>query len=304
MLMSIGIIVNTYADDLSELDSELQQLDSQNWDSQNADASSDTSNNDLENLDSLDNGSTNADNKITLSLTWESTTDSISLTFKKLDKYSQYKVYYSKTSETDNLLEKQVNAEDGQEDVNVTVDNLEPNTEYQFVVKAFDNDGNPVAETESDPLTASTKQVTTTEPVHNAPSDNIIHDPVVTTNGTEVTISYKPWVDVSKVQISSSEDGQTFKPVATIDATKTSYTFTPKTTWKKYIKIVPIAKDGTIWICRVGKTVVKNNTFTTSVEPKKTTQKKIWKPKTGPEIYLLILFAIFAYIVYALRKRA
>jgi hypothetical protein len=51
---------------------------------------------------------------------------------------------------------------------------------------------------------------------------------------------------VKKVQISISEDGKTFKPVATIDATQTSYTIHTETTGKKFVKLVPIAEDGTL----------------------------------------------------------
>ena len=295
MLMSAGILVNVYADDLSELDSLLNQENTTSGDASNSDQATnyDASNSDLDSLDDL---STSEDTKIVLSTTWEVTTNSVSLTFKKLDAYSNYKIYYSKSSEK-NLSEKDITVEDGQKNVNVTIDNLELNTWYQFIAKAFDDNGNPVAATVSDPIDVTTAQV------HNAPSDNIIHNPVVKVDGTKITISYKPWVDVSKVQISLSEDGKTFKPLTTIDATQTSYTFTAKSTWKKYIKIVPIAQDGIIWVCKVWETNVDNNTFTATVKPKNT-QKKIWKPKTGPEMYLLIILAIFAYVVYALRKRA
>ena len=291
MLMSAGILANAYADDLSNLDS-LDPSSTTNTTTWDQTTGNNTSNSDL---DSLDNLSTGEDTKIVLSTTWEVTTNSVSLTFKKLDAYSNYKIYYSKSSE-ENLSEKDITAEDGQENVDVTIDNLESNTGYQFIAKAFDNNANPVAATVSDPI-----DVTTAE-VHNAPSDNIIHNPLVKVDGTNITISYKPWVDVSKVQISLSEDAKTFKPLTTIDATQTSYTFTAKSTWKKYIKIVPIAQDGTIWVCKVWETNVDNNTFTAIVKPKNT-QKKIWKPKTGPEMYLLIILAIFAYVVYALRKR-
>ena len=318
MLMSAGILVNTYADDLDELNGLPEQSANDNSGSSNSsndnnsaqpnDNSTDTNltgnssssqNNDLSELEALDDNSTydsGSNEKIVLSVTWDVTVNSVSLTFKKLDAYSNYKIYYSKSSE-ENLSEKDIIAEDGQENVEVTIDNLEPNTEYQFIAKAFDDNGNPVAATASDPVDVTTEQV------HNAPSDNIIHDPVIKVDGSKITISYKPWVDVAKVQISLSEDAKTFKPLTTVDTSQTSYTFTAKSTWKKYIKIVPIAQDGTIWVCKVWKTTVDNNTFTATVKPNNT-QKKIWEPKTGPEMYLLIILAIFAYVVYALRKRA
>ena len=290
MLMSAGILVNTYADDLDELNGLLEQSANDNSGSSNS--SNDTNSAQPNDNSTYDSGS---NEKIVLSVTWDVTANSVTLTFKKLDAYSNYKIYYSKSSE-ENLSEKDIIAEDGQENVEVTIDNLEPNTEYQFIAKAFDDNGNPVAATASDPVDVTTEQV------HNAPSDNIIHNPLVKVDGTNITISYKPWVDVSKVQISLSEDAKTFKPLTTVDTSQTSYTFTAKSTWKKYIKIVPIAQDGTIWVCKVWETNVDNNTFTAIVKPKNT-QKKIWKPKTGPEMYLLIILAIFAYVVYALRKR-
>ena len=324
MLMSAGIFVNTYADDLDELNGLLEQAGNDNSNDSNSggndnstqsdddstdtgstdtdssdNSSSDQSDDDLGDLKELDNNSddnSSNEEKIVLSITWDVTANSVTLTFKKLDAYSNYKIYYSKSSE-ENLSEKDIIAEDGQENVEVTIDNLEPNTEYQFIAKAFDDNGNPVAATASDPVDVTTEQV------HNAPSDNIIHDPVIKVDGSKITISYKPWVDVAKVQISLSEDAKTFKPLTTVDTSQTSYTFTAKSTWKKYIKIVPIAQDGTIWVCKVWKTTVDNNTFTATVKPNNT-QKKIWEPKTGPEMYLLIILAIFAYVVYALRKRA
>jgi len=102
-----------------------------------------------------------------------------------LDAYANYKIYYSKNSE-DNLLEKQVSAENSQENITVTINGLESDTDYQFIAKAFDNNGDPVATTESDPLDITTEQV------HNAPSDNIIHNPVVKVDGSKITISYEP----------------------------------------------------------------------------------------------------------------
>ena len=106
---------------------------------------------------------------------------------------------------------------------------------------------------------------------------------------------------MKKVQISISEDGKTFKPVATIDATQTSYTIHTETTGKKFIKLVPIAEDGTLWVCKIGATDVQF--ITADAEAKKPAEKNIWKPKTGPETYVLFIIALLAATAYLWRKQ-
>lgn len=316
MLISIGTLSSTYADDLAELEALLNEesVAEKTTTDNTTDAWTESEwitneNTDLEalkDLEALENKDTSLKNeKIVLSTTWETTIDTVTLTFKKIPGYSNYKIYYAKVDENiteeeiSNLdySEKQVIAEDDKENVEVTIDQLEENQRYQFLVKAFDNTGTPIFSTQSEFLYVTTKQA------HKAPEDNIIYDPVVKVDGTKVNISYKPWVDVRRVKISVSEDGQTFRPKDTIDASQTSYSFSPENTWKIYIKIVPVAEDGTFWVCKVGEVNVKDNIFTANVEPKKETQEKMWEPETGPELYFLVIIAILAYAVYALRKR-
>ncbi len=310
MLMSVWLVFNTHAadDDLAELEALLNEESSTNTWSENEQPSTGNSNedesmNDLDELDSLEefesmeSNNDSSQDQITLSTTWETTIDTVNIVFEKLDNYSEYKVYYSKSSEED-LSEEQITAEDGMDEIEVSISNLESNTEYQFIAKAFDNTGNPISSTESEPLNVTTKQS------HQAAEDNVIYNPIVEVDWTKIHISYEPWVDVEKVQISYSEDGQTFKPETTLDASETSYTFQPENTWKTYIKIVPVSEDWTLWVCKVGETNVENNTFTANVEPKEETEEKMWEPETGPELFLLVIVAVLAYSLYALRKRA
>jgi len=312
MFISAGLIINIYAaDTLSGGELSGGEL-----------IGGEFGDNDLKALEELDlgaetwaaqiAGNTTENEKIVLSTTWEKIANSVTLTFKKIGAYSNYKIYYSKTSDS-NLLEQEITSEPDKDNVDVTINNLEPNMEYQFIGKAFNKDGEPIAATESDPLLYTNTISEPVNQVHNAYVDNVIHEPVIKVEGSKITISYKPWVDVSQVQISMSDDWQIFKPITSIEASQTSYTFTPELswdvnnttwtwsvnqpTWKKYIKIVPISKDGTVWICKVGETIIPDNII--AVESK----KDMWKPKTWPEMYLLVILAIFTYIVYALRKR-
>ena len=215
--------------------------------------------------------------------------------FNKVWEYTTYKIYYNKVWD-DNLAEQVVNLSGNETQRIVTITWLTPNTKYNFVAKAFDDNGNPIEST-----TSNTLDATTTAQKHAAPTDNIIYNPVVKTAGDKITITYKPWVDVSKVQISVSEDWKTFKPVATIEGKQTSYVITAKKTWKVYIKLVPIAEDWTLWVCKVWTTNV--SFVTATVTPKKTAKKVMWKPQTGPETYLLIIFAILVYTAYAIKKQ-
>ena len=230
--------------------------------------------------------------KVVLSSTGETETW-VNLLLTPVDGYTNYKVYYSKDG--DNELSEQDLIYTWAGEADVTITGLNAETKYNFVAKAFDNNGNPVESTTSDSLAVITKTQK-----HAAPADNVINNPVVKVNWNKIIVSYKPGVDVKKVQISISEDGKTFKPVSTVDSSVKSYTITSKTTGKKYIKIVPIAEDGTLWVCKVWATEVPF--VTAKVEPKKVAKKVMWKPKTGPETYILVILAILAYFAYAIKK--
>jgi hypothetical protein len=65
--------------------------------------------------------------------------------------------------------------------------------------------------------------------------------------------------------------------------------------------LVPIAEDGTLGTCKIGATDVPF--VTAKVEPKQKAQNNMGKPKTGPELYLLIIIAILAAGAYSYRKR-
>ena len=237
--------------------------------------------------------------KLTLTQTGDVTPTSVTLQFQPLEEYTHYKIYYAPTGD-ENFEEKDVTVDDATQPAVVTVDGLNPNTEYQFVVKAFDNDGNPVEATTSDPVTVKTK-TTEQKEEHAAASDNVIYNPTIKVEGSKIIISWKAGADVDKVQISLSEDGKTFKPVATVNSDKSSYTIDAKTTGKKYIKLVPIASDGTLGVCKVGTADVPY--LTANVQPKKEAQKKIGHAKTGPETYVLLILAILGALAYTYRKR-
>ena len=282
-------------DDLDELDG----LDDTviNDDTANDDISDDDiSDDDISDDDIADDEATNNE-KVELSLAGNVENWIARLEVVKIDNYDDYKVYYTEEW-TNTVLEKEFSFADNLENKQViSVEWLKGGSKYTFVVKAFDNDGNPIESTASESLEVT---VPATDDNHNAASDNVIYDPVLKVDWKDIHVSYKPGNDVKKVQISISEDGKTFKPVATIDATQTSYTIHTETTGKKFVKLVPIAEDGTLWVCKIGATDVQF--ITADVEAKKPAEKNIWKPKTGPETYLLIILAVLAYIAYSVRK--
>ena len=65
--------------------------------------------------------------------------------------------------------------------------------------------------------------------------------------------------------------------------------------------MVPIAKDGTLGVCKVGSADVPY--LTANVQPKKEAQKKIGHAKTGPETYVLFIIALLAATAYLWRKQ-
>jgi len=275
-------MVNVFADDLSDLDAleSLSQGDSTTGDTTTGDTTT---------------GDTTTEQVITWSVV-DTTTWSVTLSFNKVGDYTDYKVYYSKVDDQNNIQEQEVKLDELDYSKEVTISWLDSDTEYQFIIKAFDNDWNPIESTTSDPIKAKTKVIE-----HAAPADNIIYNPVLKVDWSKIIVSYKPWVDVKKIQISLSTDGKVFKTLTTLDSTEKIYTINTKTTGKKYVKLVPIAEDGTLWVCKVWTSKV--DFVTAKVEPKKAAKKVMWKPKTGPETYLLVLLAIFVYIIYAVRKQ-
>ena len=279
-------MVNVFADNLNELDA-------------------------LLNDSGIATGDTTTGNITTEVITWNvvnTTSWSVTLSFDKVGDYTDYKVYYSKTDDPNNVQEQEVKLNELDDSKQVTISWLDSDTEYQFVIKAFDNDWNPVESTSSDSIKAKTKIIEQdytapdyAAPDHAAPADNVIYNPVLKVDWSKIIVSYKPWVDVEKVQISLSKDGKVFKTLTTLDSTKTTYTINTEITGKKYVKLVPISKDGTLWVCKVWASKV--DFVTANVEPKIVAKKVMWKPKTGPETYLLVLLAIFVYAVYAVRKQ-
>ena len=224
--------------------------------------------------------------------------NSATLLLHPVDGYTTYKVYYNKEGD-DNVAEKEVVTEEGNQGTEeVELTGLEPATTYTIVAKAFDEEGNPIESTTSDPITVRTNEAT-----HQAPADNVIYNPTVKAYDDKIVVSYKPGMDVKKIQISISEDGNTFKPVAVVDSTTTTYTIPVDKAGKKYVKLVPVAEDGTLWVCKIGATDVQFVTAEVPA-PTKEAEKNVGKPKTGPETYLLVIFAVLAYVVYARRKNA
>jgi len=249
----------------------------------------------MENTENVKEDSNGQVQKLVLVQTGSVTTTGVTLQFQPEDGYTHYKVYYAPAGD-ENFKERNISVDDTTKAVVVTIDDLLPNTEYQFVVKAFDNDGNPVEATTSDPVVVKTK-----ENQHPAPTDNVIYNPTIKVEGNKINISWEVGADVDKVQISMSEDGKTFKPVATVNSDKSTYTIDAEKTGKKYIKLVPIASDGTLGVCKVGATDIPY--LTAKVQPKKEAQKRIGNAKTGPELYMLLILAILGGLVYTYKRR-
>ena len=318
LLLGSSIAINTYAaDELDELDALLNDEETTTTNDtgsttdttgEDETTTADTANDgdtattdDLQDLENLDDTATQTENAVTnqkvgLSVTDNPTTDSVTLIISPVDGYIDYKIYYAKEGDEENLAETGI-VIDHPGTETITIKGLEAGNTYVFRAKAFDQDGNPVESTTSDPV-----KVTLPEwEKHAAPADNVIYDPVVKVEWKKIKITYKPGADVKKVQISISEDGKVFKPVATIDATQTEYEIPVETTGKKFIKIVPIAEDGTLGVCKIGATEVPYVTAT--VEAKKKAQTNMGKPKTGPETTLLMLLAILVAVGYLYRRQ-
>jgi len=287
-------------DDMSDLEALMGALEEDTGDDTTADTGDDTTltdedtEEDTADEDTTDDEDT-TEEKVVLEAT-SVTENSATFLLHPVDGYTTYKIYYTKEGSND-VGEKEVTIDEnneGTEEVEIT--GLEPATTYTVVAKAFDEDGNPIESTASDPVTIRTNEAT-----HQAPADNVIYNPTVKAYDDKIVVSYKPGMDVKKVQISISDDGKTFKPVAVVDATTTTYTIPVETPGKKYVKLVPVAEDGTLWVCKVGTTDVQFVTAQVPA-PKQEAEKNVGKAKTGPETYFLIILAVLAYVVYARRK--
>ena len=298
-LVSMGFV--HAADDLDDLDSLLNDPALLEDTGSTTNTTEDTTQEDTTQEDTTEENTTAPEaTKLVLIQTGSVTSDSVTLQFQPEQNYTHYKIYYAPEGD-ENFQEKDITVDDTTQHT-VTIDGLNPDTTYQFVVKAFDNNGNPVEATTSDPITVKTnKPAETKDTTHAAPSDNVIYNPVIKVEGNKINITWKAGADVDKVQISMSEDGKTFKPVATVAGSAGTYTIDAKTTGKKYIKLVPIAKDGTLGVCKVGSADVPY--LTANVQPKKEAQKKIGHAKTGPETYVLFIIALLAATAYLWRKQ-
>jgi len=301
LMLSISGFVSLVhaADDLDDLDALLNDVSTEDTGSADNQTTQENANNE-ENTQSDETGDTEQAEKIQLQLTGDVTSDSVTLTFDKVGDYTNYKIYYAPEGD-ENLFEKEVLVSGDQTQAVVTIDNLSPNTKYKFIAKAFDEDGNPVEATTSDPVYVTTKAEEDQSETHPAPSDNVIYNPVVKVEGNKIIITWKAGADVDKVQISMSDDGKIFKPVATVDGKTGKYVIDAKTTGKKYIKLVPIASDGTLGVCKVGTTEVQF--VTANVQPKKEATKKMGHPKTGPETYFLFLLALLVATGYIYKRK-
>ena len=280
------------SDNVDTNEADANEADANEADANEADANEADTNTD-EQADSNEDDN-NENEKVWLELSGEVADTAVTLSLTPIDGYTTYKIYYNKDGDS-NVNEKLVEY-DWQEPTEVDITGLEPNTEYTFIAKAFDNDGNPVESTASEPV-----NVKTAEPKHAAPADNVIYNPTIKAYEDKIVITYKPGLDVKTVQISMSDDGQTFKPVARVDAKTTSYTIPVEKSGTKYVKLVPIADDGTTWVCKIWSTEVSVLKAVVK-KPTKTAEKNVGKAKTGPETYFLIILAVLAYVVYARRK--
>jgi hypothetical protein len=92
-------------------------------------------------INSLDDNNTSAssstqqEEKIKVQII-DKTPNSVTLKFDPISNYKNYKIYYSKNGDN-SFKEKEVTA-NGNNPIQVTVDNLQPGTTYKFIVKAFD----------------------------------------------------------------------------------------------------------------------------------------------------------------------
>ena len=229
------------------------------------------------------------------------------LEFDVLPGYTDYKVFYSQKSiaeaQPEEILETTTTVDELAETGSVTISGLEPNSTYYAVIVALTNDWEKYDASMSEEVTINTQWPTidnidtnienNIDNNHWVAKDVTLSDIKFEIKNKEVTATFTPWLDTKKVLVYVSDDPTNFvNKVWEVDAMSGSYTFMVDNYWTKYVKLVPVDEMWIAWEVSEPQKIVVTDPST-----------RMWTPKTGPELYMLVVVAILAYVGYIYKRR-
>jgi len=140
---------------------------------------------------------------------------------------------------------------------------------------------------------------TSTNEAHNVSNvDNSVYNVFAYVKWNDVYVNYVPWNGVKNVKILYSYDNVNYVPIITLSSAYKYYHFPVDFSKDKlYVKVLPVADNGVVWVMKNGTTPISN--VLVSLSWKKVADKKMGYAKTGVELNLFIIFTIIlAYFVY------
>ena len=220
------------------------------------------------------------------------TENSVDLVFDKVEDYTDYKVLYAKTplfeAPIEEVLETTATVEEGATQWTVTVENLDPQTNYYFVVVAMDDTGLRNDDTQSEETTVFTENVA----FGAGSTENFIIDVDHEVNNLSADVTFTAGKDVVTVWVYVSDTEEFSDEKVEIDATTGVYTLDSADYGTKYVRLLPINNEGIAWDPSDVEVIVFE-------EP----AVSMGTPETGPALYLAVLFALFASMAYVVRRR-
>lgn len=221
------------------------------------------------------------------------TETSVELSFDKIEDYSDYKILYAKTplfeAPIEEVLETTTTIEEDATEGTVTIEGLEPQTNYYFVVVAMDDSGLRNDDTQSEEITVFTENM-----VGSASTENMIIDVDHEVNNLSADVTFTAGKDVVTVWVYVSDTEEFSEEKVEIDATSGVYSFNAADYGTKYVRLLPIDNEGIAWDPSDIEVIVFE-------EP----AVSMGTPETGPALYLAVLFALFGSMAYiAVRRRA
>gem|GEM_PF-3453520 len=172
------------------------------------------------------------------------TENSVDLSFDKIEDYTDYKILYAKTplfeAPIEEVLETTATIEEGAVQGFVTVENLEPQTNYYFVVVAMDDTGLRDDDTQSEETTVFTENLVLAA----ASTENFIIEVDHEVNNLSADVTFTAGQDVVTVWVYVSDTEEFSEEKVEIDVASGVYAFNAADYGTKYVRLLPINNEG------------------------------------------------------------
>ncbi len=219
------------------------------------------------------------------------TENSVKLSFDKVWDYTDYKVLYARVplseAPIEEVLETNTTLEENATTGSVLIEGLEPQTNYYLVVVAMDDTGVRNDDTQSEEI-----QVFTENTAPAASTENYITNVNHEVNNLSADVTFTAGSDVATIWVYVSDTEDFSDDKVEIDAKAPSYTVTATNYGTKYVRLLPISKEG-----------IAGEPTDTEVIVFEEPAVAMWEPKTGPALDIAILFALLASMFYVVARR-